>query len=70
MPSEETPLLDAENITAGRDAVYQRFPPRTKHAIVAMVSGCGLVPSKCPRSVIIILSSGNDMAFVMLNSVR
>ncbi|KAF8809327.1 MFS general substrate transporter [Phlegmacium glaucopus] len=44
MSSEETPLLATENVTAGRDAVYQRFAPGTKHAIVAMVSGCGVIP--------------------------
>ena len=45
MSSEETPLLAPDNV-ASRDAVYQRFSPRTKKAIVAMVSGCGLIPCK------------------------
>ena len=44
MSSEETPLLAPDNVAASRDAVYQRFSPRTKRAIVAMVSGCGLIP--------------------------
>ncbi|KAF8809325.1 MFS general substrate transporter [Phlegmacium glaucopus] len=44
MSSEETPLLATEDVAAVRDAVYQRFAPRTKHAIVAMVSGYGVMP--------------------------
>ena len=44
MSSEETPLLATENVAVGRDAVYQRFSSRKKNAIVAMVSGCGIIP--------------------------
>ena len=43
MSCEETPLLGTNNV---RDEVYQRFSPRTKNAIVAMVSGCGVLPRK------------------------
>ena len=43
MPCEETPLLEAKN---DRDTVYQRFSPKTTNTIVAMVSGCAVLPSE------------------------
>ncbi|KAF8162629.1 major facilitator superfamily domain-containing protein [Crassisporium funariophilum] len=45
MTSEETPLLSAQNdVVAKREDVYRHFSPGRKKAIVAMVSGCGLIP--------------------------
>ena len=41
MSSEEAPFLSVEN-----DSVYQRFSPGTKRTIVAMISGCELLPRK------------------------
>lgn len=43
MPSEETPLLAHEQ---DRDAVYTRFTPARKKAIVAVVSWAGLLSCK------------------------
>jgi hypothetical protein len=65
MLSEESPLL----LAGDRDAVYQRFAPRKKYAIVAMVSGCGLVPRKW-RPIIVIFNiwTANDVAFATLDS--
>ncbi|KAF8877738.1 MFS general substrate transporter [Gymnopilus junonius] len=45
MPSsEETPLLSENDVQARHDAIYRRFSPARKLAIVGMVSGCGLIP--------------------------
>ncbi|KDR82154.1 hypothetical protein GALMADRAFT_135516 [Galerina marginata CBS 339.88] len=41
--SEETPLL-SDDAVAKHEAVYHRYSPATKRAILAMVSGCGLIP--------------------------
>ena len=49
MPSEETPLL--QDVRLNHDDVYQRFSPARKRAILALVSGCGLLP--CESNVLI-----------------
>ncbi|PPR00921.1 hypothetical protein CVT26_015531 [Gymnopilus dilepis] len=41
---EETPLLLGSDGIARHEAVYHRFSPAMKRVIVAMVSGCGLIP--------------------------
>lgn len=47
--SEDTPLLNpepSETIQADHNAVYDRFTPRQKHVLLALVSWCGLIPRK------------------------
>lgn len=44
MASEETPLLPEGNILVDHDHVYDRFTPRRKRGILALVSCSGLIP--------------------------